>query len=439
MDSEQMDNDQQYFQSYDQFQVHELMLRDRPRVSAYYDAIMNNKKLFENKVVLDVGSGTGVLSMFAAKAGAKLVYAVDACPTICDLAEELIKCNGLHDRIQVINKRVEDIEKFDENIDIIISEWMGFYLFHESMLESVIYARDHFLHTSLQNDDNTSEQNESIIIFPSHAYLYCAPFIDQHIRIESNTMWNDYFDLNFSPIRQYIKNSDLNECVIETIEPSQLVHDAQLIQSIDLRTVRINEIRSMRSFCEFYIDNTCIISGFCFWFDCYFSSNNNSSILRSTRLTTSPYSSKTHWKQTLVFLPEDIYPLKDDIVPVNIKLKQSSTNRRHYNLTISIKKIKENLHNNNNNNNNSEKNQEENLLNTSNTKRQRRRSSTMSSNKRMISENEAMDTTSESSSNDTDNDSNESGEHPIPCSCDRDRCKLIKTIIEKYNEENIVE
>lgn len=38
------------------------------------------------------------------------------------------------------------------------------------MLESVIYARDHFLRSSLQNDD-ISDQNESIMIFPSHAYL----------------------------------------------------------------------------------------------------------------------------------------------------------------------------------------------------------------------------------------------------------------------------
>jgi len=63
--------------------------------------------------------------MFAAKAGAKLIYAVDACPTICQLAEELIKCNHLQEKIRVINKRIEDIDKFDENIDIIISEWMG--------------------------------------------------------------------------------------------------------------------------------------------------------------------------------------------------------------------------------------------------------------------------------------------------------------------------
>jgi predicted RNA methylase len=63
--------------------------------------------------------------MFAAKAGAKFVYAVDACPSICELAEELIRSNGLQDRVQVINKRIEDIDKFDQNIDIIISEWMG--------------------------------------------------------------------------------------------------------------------------------------------------------------------------------------------------------------------------------------------------------------------------------------------------------------------------
>jgi len=200
-------------------------------------------------------------------------------------------------------------------------------------------------------------------------------------------MWKNYFDLNFSPILRHIKNSNLNECIIETIEPSQLVHDYQLIQSINLRTIQIDDLHSMSSFCQFDIDNTCIISGFCFWFDCYFSSNNNNSSV--IRLTTSPYSLSTHWKQTLVFLPEDIYPLKGESIPVNIKLKQSSENQRQYNLTISI---------------------QENLI------------------------DQSMDDTSSESESD-----NESDEHPIPCSCDREKCKLIKLIMEKYDEENIEE
>jgi hypothetical protein len=188
-----------------------------------------------------------------------------------------------------------------------------------------------------------------------------------------------------SPLLPHIKNSDLSECVIETIEPSQLVHDAQLIQSIDLRTVQIEDLQSMHSFCQFDIDNTCIISGFCFWFDCYFSSTDSSSLVR---LTTSPSSPATHWKQTLVFLPEDIYPLKGDTVPVDIRLKQSSENQRHYNLTITIQ------------------------------------------------ENQSMDITSESSEEESED---EPEEHPIPCPCDRNKCKLIRMIIEKYDEENVAE
>ena len=62
-----------YFDSYAQISIHEEMLKDSVRTNAYKDAILNNKHLFKNKVVLDVGCGTGILSMFAAQAGAKHV------------------------------------------------------------------------------------------------------------------------------------------------------------------------------------------------------------------------------------------------------------------------------------------------------------------------------------------------------------------------------
>lgn len=60
------------------------MLKDSIRTKAYKNAIMQNEQLFKDKIVLDVGSGTGILSIFAgilphysAKAGAKHVYGIE--------------------------------------------------------------------------------------------------------------------------------------------------------------------------------------------------------------------------------------------------------------------------------------------------------------------------------------------------------------------------
>ena len=54
------------------------MLEDHKRTGAYYAAVMQNRAQFVGKTVLDVGTGSGVLALFAAKAGARKVYAVEA-------------------------------------------------------------------------------------------------------------------------------------------------------------------------------------------------------------------------------------------------------------------------------------------------------------------------------------------------------------------------
>ena len=66
-----------YFDSYAHYGIHEEMLKDNVRTMAYKNAILKNKHLFKDKVVLDIGCGTGILSIFCAKAGAKHVYGID--------------------------------------------------------------------------------------------------------------------------------------------------------------------------------------------------------------------------------------------------------------------------------------------------------------------------------------------------------------------------
>ena len=68
------------------------MLEDHKRTGAYYQAVMQNRRCFEGKVVLDVGTGSGILAIFAAKAGAKIVYAVEA-TAMAAMAAKLVEHN----------------------------------------------------------------------------------------------------------------------------------------------------------------------------------------------------------------------------------------------------------------------------------------------------------------------------------------------------------
>jgi protein arginine N-methyltransferase 1 len=113
------------------------------RTDAYMKSIVHNAHLFKGKVVLDVGCGTGILCMFAAKAGAKKVYGIE-CASIYHQAKEIVAQNGFADTITLIQGKCEDITLPDgvDKVDIIISEWMGYFLLYESMLDTVIYARD---------------------------------------------------------------------------------------------------------------------------------------------------------------------------------------------------------------------------------------------------------------------------------------------------------
>ena len=66
-----------YFGSYSHFYIHEEMLKDEVRTKSYMLACLNNKEQFKDKIVLDIGAGTCILSIFAVMAGAKHVYAVE--------------------------------------------------------------------------------------------------------------------------------------------------------------------------------------------------------------------------------------------------------------------------------------------------------------------------------------------------------------------------
>lgn len=97
--------------------------------------------------------------------------------------------------LQVIHSKVEDV-KLDLKIDIMVSEWMGFYLLHESMLDSVIYARNKFL-------------KPDGLMFPKSAQIFASPCKIPELWKNCHDFWNEKqygFDLScFSDVAK-IKN-----------------------------------------------------------------------------------------------------------------------------------------------------------------------------------------------------------------------------------------
>jgi 2-polyprenyl-3-methyl-5-hydroxy-6-metoxy-1,4-benzoquinol methylase len=155
-----------FFHYYGMLIHQQNMLTDSVRTGIYRDAILKNKNDFKGKVVLDVGTGSGILAFFAVQAGAKKVYAVEA-SDVAEAAKALVEANNLSDKIIVIKGKVEEIS-IPEKVDVIISEPMGFMLVHERMLESFVAARDRFL-------------SPKGLMMPSNGTIFVAPFSDQSL------------------------------------------------------------------------------------------------------------------------------------------------------------------------------------------------------------------------------------------------------------------
>jgi len=317
-------SDRDMFESYGRLDIHKVMIEDFPRTDAYRRAIVAGRaKHFKGKAVLDVGCGLGILSMLAARDGeARVVYAVEACKETAARAERIVAENGLSDRVHVIHGVMEQV-KLPEKVDVVISEWMGYFLVHESMLESVLQARDRWL-------------KPAGCMYPSRAQLFLCPGNFQKQLDEGAGFWKgDVYGFDFACLVEEAEAEVRAQPMASgTFTEDQLTQGVApvMVADLDLGTCTKAMVRNIRSAYSFVLPDRKkapeTVHGMALWFDVLFPAS-------KVKLQTGPHHPKTHWGQTLALMDEpfDLEPGED--LSGTMRLKSNKDNHRFYDVSFS--------------------------------------------------------------------------------------------------------
>jgi len=288
-----------------------------------------------------------------------------------------MEANGVSDIVTVIQGAVEDIElpssdsdilqsessdRPTEVIDIIISEWMGYFLLRESMLDSIIRARDKFL------------KNKTGLMFPSHCTMYVTPVEDEDERRQTNTEYNNAMgdwsefaettrttygvDMNcLGPEYQreqkeyYLLSSRWTE-----LSPNSILAEPQVVKSLDMCTCTIADSRGIEadapnSHFEFEMKggdfgnsaNNVVVSALSGWFTADFKSRTDDlgaqlapKLSNPAFLSTGPEAGYTHWGQQTFYLLSSIPLIQGETCTLkgSIEMMRTKENARLYNARI---------------------------------------------------------------------------------------------------------
>jgi len=122
---------------------HFPMLNDQVRNDVYYEAI--SRAITPEDIVLDIGTGSGLLAMMAAKAGAKHIYACEVIKPVAEMARQIVKENGFADKISIIDKSSTILEiglDLPEPATVLVSEILDIALLGEGVLPSLKHAKN---------------------------------------------------------------------------------------------------------------------------------------------------------------------------------------------------------------------------------------------------------------------------------------------------------
>ncbi|KAJ6668507.1 hypothetical protein lerEdw1_011989 [Lerista edwardsae] len=261
--------------------------------------------------------------------------------------------------ITIFKGKVEEVDLPVDQVDIIISEWMGYCLFYESMLNTVIFARDkwlvgrlHFLpegagrelapslplHHHLESlsmcwnaDYETHfptirQQKPGGLMFPDRAALYVVAIEDRQYKDFKIHWWENVYGFDMTCIRDVA----MKEPLVDIVDPKQVVTNACLIKEVDIYTVKQEELAFTSAFC-LQIQRNDYIHALVTYFNIEFTKCH-----KKMGFSTAPDAPYTHWKQTVFYLEDYLTVRRGEEIYGTISMKPNEKNVRDLDFIVDL-------------------------------------------------------------------------------------------------------
>ncbi|MBD2188722.1 tetratricopeptide repeat protein [Pseudanabaena sp. FACHB-723] len=252
---------------------HFPMMNDTYRNNCYEEALQ--KAVKPESVVLDIGSGSGLLALMAARAGAKQVYTCEKVKVVANMARQIVEANGYSQQITTFNKLSNDLQvgaDLSEPADILVSEIFDVGLLAEYAVPSVRHAREHLLKPNAQ-------------IIPKSATVYAVLVDSSQVFHQDRVNIVSGFDLSL--FNAFSKKADYLQLYLRNFEYITLCKPFEVFE-FDFCGTNI-EPESRNISVQITESGTChaIVFWFRLWLD------------DEIYLDTSPFSQDTCWMQAV--------------------------------------------------------------------------------------------------------------------------------------------
>lgn len=208
--------------------IHIAMLNDKIRTDLFVNAL--RQTVTADDVVLDIGTGTGVLAIAAARAGAKKVYAVEA-GNMADVAQAVIDRTEVAGKIEIVRGWSTQIE-LPEKADVLVSEIIGNDPFGEKVLQTFSDARKRLL----QQDARIIPPRMRVYGIP--ARIPASLLQNRVLQQQDLDNWQNWYEIDFSPLKKLIvQNSDFFLMAnYERVQQMQFAEEPLLLTAVDFHS-----------------------------------------------------------------------------------------------------------------------------------------------------------------------------------------------------------